>query len=97
MNTLYERTISSLEAQRGYFLILKDRLDLFPKAGTTFALSNGHTRRQAKVESYRCVCMGPEKPHAHFFVRWAGLAKGDRLLVHRSLQNNELFTIQIEE
>jgi hypothetical protein len=97
MNPSYERTISSLEAERGYFLILKDRLDLFPKVGSSFSLSNGHSRRQAKIESYRCECMGPERPHEHYYVRWAGLAKGDHLMVHRSLRNKELFTIQIEE
>lgn len=97
MNLSYERTISSLEAERGYFLILKDRLDLFPKVGSTFVLTGGHSRKEAKIESYRCNCMGPEKPHEHYFVRWAGLAKGDHLLVHRSLKNNDFYTIQIEE
>ncbi|NUN69514.1 MAG: hypothetical protein HUU02_07355 [Bacteroidetes bacterium] len=97
MKRSYERTISSLEAERGYFLILKNTLDMFPAVGSTFTLSKGHSRRQARIESYRCECMGPEKPHEHYFVRWAGLAKGDHLLVHRSLTNNGSFTIQIEE
>jgi hypothetical protein len=97
MNPTYERTISSLEAEQGYFLILKDKLSLFPKVGSTFALTNGHMKQQAKIESYRCECQGPEKPHEHYFVRWAGLAKGDHLIVQRSLRNQQLFSIRIEE
>jgi hypothetical protein len=97
MNIFYERTISSLEAQQGYFLILKNKLDLFPKVGSTFSLSSGHMKQQAKIESYRCECQGPDKPHEHYFVRWTGLAKGDHLIVRRSLRDQQLFSIQIEE
>ncbi|MCK9408372.1 MAG: hypothetical protein WCX28_11815 [Bacteriovoracaceae bacterium] len=97
MNTPYERTISSLEAEQGYFLILKNQLRLFPKVGSTFSLTNGHMKQQAMIESYRCECQGPDKPHEHYFVRWAGLAKGDHLIVSRSLRDQQLFSISIEE
>jgi hypothetical protein len=97
MNISYERTISSHEAEQGYFLILKDTLPLFPKVGSTFSLTRGHMKQKAKIESYRCECQGADTPHEHYFIRWKGLVKGDHLIVRRSLRDKDLFSIRIEE
>ncbi|MFA5831901.1 MAG: hypothetical protein WDA22_00360 [Bacteroidota bacterium] len=97
MPNTYERTISSLEAEQGYFLILKNKLSLFPVVGSTFLLTNGHMKKEAKIESYHCECQGPNQPHDHYFVRWPGLVKGDHLIVKRSLRDQQLFSIRIEE
>lgn len=97
MQTTYERTISSFEAEQGYFLILKNKLSFFPSVGSTFSLTNGHMKKKAKIESYHCECQGPDQPHEHYFVRWSGLAKGDHLTVMHSLRNEQLFSIRIEE
>ena len=97
MNTTYERKISSLEAQQGYFLILKNKLSFFPKVGSSFPLTDGHVKKEAKIESYHCECQGPDEPHEHYFVRWTGLAKGDHLTVKRSERDQKLFSISIEE
>lgn len=97
MNTTYERTISSLEAQQGYFLILKNKLSFFPQVGSSFLLTNGHVKKEAKIESYRCECQGADHPHEHYYVRWTGLAKGDHLIVSRSLRDEQLYSIRVEE
>ena len=97
MQTTYERKISSLEAQQGYFLILKNKLSFFPKVGSSFPLTDGHVKKKAKIESYHCECQGPDQPHEHYFVRWNGLAKGDHLIVKRSERDQKLFSISIEE
>ena len=97
MLTTYERKISSLEAQQGYFLILKNKLSFFPEVGSSFSLTNGHVKKEAKIESYHCECQGPDQPHEHYFVRWSGLVRGDHLIVKRSLRDQQLFSIHIEE
>ena len=97
MSNTYERTISSLEAQQGYVLILKNKLSFFPEVGSSFPLTDGHVKKEAKIESYHCECQGPDQPHDHYFVRWSGLAQGDRLTVKRALRDQQLFSIEIEE
>lgn len=97
MMTTYERTISGEEAKAGYFLVLKNRLSFFPMLGSPFNLKVGSKNKKAKVESYHCECQGPDQPHDHYFIRCAGLAKGDRLIVKRSLRDHQTFSIRIEE
>ncbi|MFA6469842.1 MAG: hypothetical protein WCW35_13150 [Bacteroidota bacterium] len=97
MKTTYERTISTLESEQGYFFILKNKLSFFPKVGSSFPLTDGHVKKEAKIESYHCECQGPDKPHDHYYVRWSGLAKGDHLIVKHSLRDEHLFSIEIEE
>lgn len=97
MLSTYERTISSLEAEQGYFLILKNKLGMFPQVGSAFSLTRGHVKHRAAVESYHCECQGPDNPHEHYIVRWSGMAKGDHLIVRRSLRNDHEYIIRIEE
>lgn len=80
MKDSYERKISSEEAAEGYVMVLKDRLEFFPAVGAPFQLSGA----PAKVEARHCECRGPEKPHDHYFIRRAGLAKGQRVSITRS-------------
>ncbi len=72
---VYERKISSDEAREGYVLVEKARLSFFPPAGERFELDG----RPAVVESYPCTCRGPDKPHEHWFIRLAGLMRGERV------------------
>ncbi len=89
MNDTYERKISAEEAAESYVMILKDRLDFFPPIGETFQLDGA----PAKVESRHCECRGPEKPHEHYFIRRAGLAKGQRVTITR---NETAYTISAD-
>ncbi len=97
MGNTYERKISSEEASQKYFLVLKNKLQFFPTAGTPFSVKIGAKEKRALVESYHCECRGPEEPHEHFFVRWPGLAKGDRIFVQKNARGKNLYSITIEE
>ena len=95
METSYDRTISAEEAKEGYVMILKDCLSFFPLAGRPFEVSSGSTARTVRVESYRCECRGPEKPHEHYFLRWNGLRKGDRILVQRDTRKAGRYLLSV--
>jgi hypothetical protein len=97
MKNTYERNISSNEAQKGYFLVLKNHLSFFPEEGMTFSIKNGPTTKKAKIESYHCECQGPDSPHEHYFVRWSGLAKGDHLIVKKINEEEQVYSFRIEE
>lgn len=79
----YERRISSEEAREGYILVLKSRLGFFPAVGTPFEMTCGGRSRRVKVEARACTCRGPHKPHEHYFIRWPGLQKGERIKVRK--------------
>ncbi|MFA6540626.1 MAG: hypothetical protein WCT99_03415 [Bacteroidota bacterium] len=97
MKTNYERTISAEEARQRYFLVLKNKLPFFHGVGTPFSVKVGTQKKKAVVESYHCECQGPDQPHEHYFVRWNGLAKGDRLIVKKTSEKENLYSIRIEE
>jgi hypothetical protein len=97
MKNIYERKISSEEAREGYFLVLKNRLSFFPMDGTAFSVKNGEKRKKAKIESYHCECQGADKPHEHYFVKWSGLAKGDRLIIKKISTDQQLYSFRVEE
>jgi hypothetical protein len=79
----YTRKLSSEEARENYILILKKRLNYFPPLHRKFLMTSGGTARKVAVESYPCTCVGPGKPHQHYFVRWPGLKKGSRIQIDR--------------
>jgi hypothetical protein len=79
----YIRKISSEEARESYILVLKSRLRSFPPVGEAFVMARGTHRKRAKVESVPCICRGPEQPHEHYFVRWKGLKRGERVAIRR--------------
>lgn len=95
MTTLYERTVSRDESQKGYVFILKNQLPFFPEIGAPFIIRTAGKNKKAKVESYHCQCQGPDKPHEHYFIRWKGLAAGDHVIVKK--QNSETYSVRIEE
>ena len=97
MNNRYERKISSEEAAQAYFLVLKNRLPFFPGIGTPFLMKAGTRKKKTVVESYHCECQGPDEPHDHYFVRWPGLAKGDRIVVLKNLKAKNLYSFRIEK
>jgi hypothetical protein len=86
METSYDRSISAEEAREGYIMVLKDRLSFFPLPGRNFEIHSGQSTRTVRVESYHCECRGPEKPHEHYFLRWEGLKKGDRVLIQKDMR-----------
>jgi hypothetical protein len=97
MRTTYERKISVDEEKEGYFFVLKNKLSFFPPVGTPFSIKVGATKKKTMVESYHCECQGPDEPHEHYFVRWKGLAKGDRIVVKKISNEGNLYSIRIEE
>ncbi|MGA9406504.1 MAG: hypothetical protein WBW71_05150 [Bacteroidota bacterium] len=97
MEKTYERKISSEEAMNGYFLVLKNRLPFFPSIGSPFSVNVGAVKKKTVVESYHCECRGPEEPHDHYFVRWPGLAKGDRIFVRKNAKDKNCYAIRVEE
>ena len=69
----------------------------FPSIGFPFSVKVGRREKKAAVESYHCECRGPVMPHEHYFVRWPGLVKGDRLIIRKSAKEKNLSSIRIEE
>ena len=97
MGNIYERKISSEEAAQHYFLIVKNELAFFPSISTPFSVNVSIKERKAFVESSHCECRGPEEPHDHYFVRWPGLAKGDRIVIRKNAKGKNLYSVRIEE
>ena len=64
----YERTLSTKESNECYLMITKDALKLFPTAGETFELRIGNYVYDAYIRSMPCTCMGPDKPHSHYYL-----------------------------
>lgn len=79
----YTRKVLSKEAKEGYILILKNQLSYFPPLRKRFLLTSGEKVKRVAVESYSCTCVGPDKPHEHYFIRWPGLRKGTHLQIDR--------------
>ena len=97
MKNIYERKISSEEASQGYFLVLKNKLPFFPQIGRPFSVKLGAKKKKGIVESYHCECQGADTPHEHYFVRWKGLAKGDRLIIKKVDNEELLYSFRVEE
>jgi hypothetical protein len=92
---MYSRTVSSEEAREGYLLVLKSKLRLFPRLGEEFDLIQDCLAVKAKVESYRCICRGPELPHKHYFIRWKGLGPKDRVEIREDPEMQGRYLIRI--
>lgn len=63
---VYRRKLSREEASIGYLMILKDRLDFFPRVGEAFDLWFRDKSYRVQVDSEHCTCRGPDKPHEHY-------------------------------
>jgi len=93
----YSRRISSEEAKKGYVLVLKNALSMFPAQGKPFELHGGTQPRKAAVESYHCQCQGPDLPHDHYFIRWEGLKRGDRVTISKDEKNAGTYSLHIRK
>lgn len=91
---VYSRKISRAEAQEDFIFILKNKLSFFPPLGDNFELINGEVSKEVKVESYPCICRGPERPHEHYFIRWKGLEAGDNVEITKDSENK--YNLQIK-
>jgi hypothetical protein len=79
----YRRRISTEEAREGYILVLKARLNFFPRDGAFFMLVCGGASARTRVEAVSCTCRGPETPHEHYFMRWPGMNVGQRIEIEQ--------------
>jgi hypothetical protein len=91
----YTRKISSEEAREGYVLVLKNYLSFFPRLRKTFELIHNDERRKVRVESYRCTCRGPDLPHEHYFIRWKGFRRGDKLEIQEDEEKLGRYVIRV--
>jgi len=63
----YERTISPEEAALGKILILKPYWNRLPTPGTKVRIVIGGESMRARIQRVRCKCVGPERPHYHYY------------------------------
>jgi hypothetical protein len=91
----YSRKVSSEEAREGYLLVLRNKLQLFPPLGRRFDLVQNDVVDEARVESYRCTCRGPELPHEHYFIRWKGLRPKDRVEIREDPERQGRYLARI--
>jgi len=73
--TTYQRKLPSKSAQEKFIFITKDALKLFPPTGKPFNLQLGEKEFKANIQGKSCQCMGPDKPHAHYYLEGRGLKK----------------------
>jgi hypothetical protein len=92
---VYSRRVSSEEAREGYLLVLKNKLRFFPPLGTGFDIVQDDVIGEAKVESYRCTCRGPDLPHEHYFIRRMGLKARDRVEIREDPERQGRYVLKI--
>jgi hypothetical protein len=63
----YERTISPEEAALGKILILKPYWNRLPAPGSRVNIVMGGEAMRARIQRVRCKCVGPERPHYHYY------------------------------
>lgn len=95
MIKVYSRKISSEESYDGYILVLKSALSFFPSIGKSFHLKKAGLLKELTVETYRCRCRGPDKPHEHYFIPWSGLRTGDKVEITRDPKREGGYLLQI--
>ena len=88
MEKIYKRKISSDEEKNEYIFILKNKLSYFPTVGEDFTLLNGNIKHTVNVKSYDCNCVGPDKPHKHYYINFKGLKKSSVVEIEK-LNNGE--------
>jgi len=71
--TTYQRKMPPTSAQERFIFITKDALKLFPTVGKSFNLQVSDREFKAYIQGKSCVCMGPEKPHKHYYLEGRGL------------------------
>jgi hypothetical protein len=91
----YSRKISSKEANNNFIFILKNKLSFFPPLGEVFELKAENSSCKVRVESYPCICRGPNLPHEHYFIKWEGLETGAKLEIKRNTSKNKEYHLKI--
>lgn len=64
---IYHRKISAEEAVLGKILILKTWWKKLPPPGSTVEARLEGENMPVKIEAVDCTCVGPEKPHQHYY------------------------------
>jgi hypothetical protein len=95
VKNIYSRKITSTEAQKGFIMVLKNKLSFFPTLGSSFKLLNEGSSKVVEVESYPCTCRGPELPHEHYFIRWNGLKAGNKVEITKDPEEDNLYILKI--
>ncbi len=71
----YRRKVSREEAGKGGILIAKNMLKNFPRVGESFKLKFEGAEGDVEVISVPCHCVGPDKPHEHYYLEVKELVK----------------------
>jgi len=71
--TTYQRKLPATAAQEKNIFITKDALKLFPIVGKSFNLEVNEKEFHAHIKGKSCLCMGPDKPHEHYYLEGRGL------------------------
>lgn len=64
----YRRKISREEAGKNLVLITKNMLKSFPAVGESFKVSFEGKEGDVMIVSVPCQCVGPDKPHEHYYL-----------------------------
>jgi len=75
----YSRKVSKEEAENNRVLILKNLVKKFPPVGTAVICRFDGKSIPAHIIEEPCTCVGPEKPHFHWYISFdqdAGLTPG---------------------
>lgn len=68
MAIVYRQKVSSkMLGERAIMLGKKDTKQ-FPPVGSEFTLKHGDTKDTVCVEARDCECMGPRRPHQHYYL-----------------------------
>lgn len=65
----YEKILSAVEVQEKRISITKQALKFFPKPWKNFWLEYKGHKIALHIESVACQCMGPQKPHEHYWIQ----------------------------
>ena len=91
----YFRKISAEEAKKGFVFVLKDSLSYFPSPGKPFTIISDKGEKPVSVESYRCTCRGPDLPHEHYFIKWAGVRFAEKVSIVKETDAIDKYRITI--
>ena len=100
MKDTFHRTLSPAEVQEKRIMITRDALRFFPKPFRKFSLGVGEKTYELAVEAVECQCMGPAKPHEHYWlpvkeclegVRWE---RGGRVVLTKT--KDLVYTMSVE-
>ncbi len=65
----FEKILSAAEVAEKRISITKQALKFFPKPWKDFWLDFEGTKIALHIESVACQCMGPQKPHEHYWIQ----------------------------